>query len=69
MTQITVTLAGRLQYVSGAPYCALSGYAVRRDGIELARFAQRDEAETHARKIAAFIRATGAEVPALPALA
>lgn len=62
MTQIAVTFAGRLQYVKGAPYMALAGHAVRRDGRELARFAQRDEAEAHASKIAAFIRATGEEV-------
>lgn len=62
MTQITVTLAGRLQYADGAPYCALAGYAVRRNGRELARFKHRDEAEAHASKIAAFIRAADARV-------
>lgn len=62
MTHITVTHAGRLQYVSGNPYMAFAGYAVRRDGRELARFKHRDEAEAHASKIEAFIRATDAQV-------
>lgn len=56
MNTITVTFAGTLIHEKdGQHWMKLVGWAVRRDGIELARFASRPEAEARAAEVARFL--------------